>query len=367
MDKNQLKGDFSTTPFPQVLFHIWRTEKTGTLTIKGGKSQEKIPFKKGNIVGELASFPEGPFLQSLVEKEIIDSHALEEGKGDEAGKNSSAITALIERGLISPSRLWQFMEDFFKQELFSLFDLPSAEYSFKSENVAYESQLLKENQTIHLILQGIRQMRNNGSIEAHLPQEFEILETLNPTFLNKLHLEPYEKYVLALVDNTKSLKSIYEESKAGKRETQKCIYAFLMLGIVSTHPQREGKKHFAEFSPEEFEKILSAFNTKLGYIFKYISKEIGPVAYNTLSKCLDEIKPHLGPSFKELELRPDGSITVKSFLKMNISLPSDERWKNLTHGLNEILVAEVLAVKKTLGNTHESLLVENLEKMGELE
>jgi hypothetical protein len=34
--------------------------------------------------------------------------------------------------------------------------------------------------------------------------------------------------------------------------------------------------------------------------------------------------------------------------------------------MDEILVAEVLAVKRTLGPEHESTLVKNLEKIGDL-
>lgn len=366
MEKSQLQGNFSITPLSQALFLIWHTEKTGSLTIKEEKIDKKFYFKKGNIVGELASFPANDFLKSLVEKNTIDQSTREKCERYATKNNTSLVKSLIELAYFSPPHLWQLMEDFFKEDLFSLFDIAKADYYFKPENIPYESQILREDKTISLIIQGIRQMKNYDLIEAHLPPENEILEILSPFYIHQINLEPYEKYVLNLIDNSKSLKIIYDLSNIGKRETQKLIFAFFTVGIVSLHPKKEKTKHSAEFSHQEFDKILAAFNTKFSYIYKYISKEIGPVALNTLSKCLDDIKPHLGSSFQGFELRPDGSIKVKSFLRMTINLSSDERWKSLLNDLNEILTAEVLAVKRTLGNAHEATLVENLERIGEL-
>lgn len=366
MEESQLQGNFTTTPLPQVLFLIWRTEKTGSLIIKREKIHKILHFKKGNIVGELASFSENEFLKSLVEKNCIDSSRLEKCKRYASKNKVSLIKSLIELTIFSPPHLWQLMEEFFKEDFFSLFNFEKAEYYFKADNIPYESQLLRENQTLNLIINGIRQMKNYDLVETYLPSDREILENLSPFYLHQINLEPYEKYVLTLIDNSNSLKVIYDLSEIGKRETQKLIFAFLILGIVSLSQKKEKRKYSSEFSPEEFDRILAAFNTKFSYIYKYISKEIGPVALNTLHKCLNDIKPHLGPSFQGLELRPDGAIMIKSFLRMNINLPSDERWKNLIHGLNEILAAEVLTVKRTLGNAHEAALVENLEKIGEL-
>ena len=55
---------------------------------------------------------------------------------------------------------------------------------------------------------------------------------------------------------------------------------------------------------------------------------------------------------------------MDSLLKAKISLFSEEDRKVLLRDLNEILAAEVLAVKKTLGNEHESALIENLKEQG---
>lgn len=115
----------------------------------------------------------------------------------------------------------------------------------------------------------------------------------------------------------------------------------------------------------EFDKILDAFNDKFSYIYKYISKELGPVAFNVVEKCLEETKSHLSSLFQEIKFDREGRIEMNSILKANITYASQETKMSLIKDLNEILVAEVLAVKKNLGDDHESLLVKNLEKIGE--
>ncbi|MGZ7046046.1 MAG: hypothetical protein ACXVJK_06960, partial [Candidatus Aminicenantales bacterium] len=116
----------------------------------------------------------------------------------------------------------------------------------------------------------------------------------------------------------------------------------------------------------DMDKLFGVFNAKCSFIFKYISKEIGPVALSVIGNSLDDIRNRLDPAFQGLELKADGRIELKSFLKTNMNLIGDESRRNLLRSMDEILVAEVLAVKRTLGAGHESALVKGLERIGEL-
>ena len=60
----------------------------------------------------------------------------------------------------------------------------------------------------------------------------------------------------------------------------------------------------------------------------------------------------------------DGKVEFQSVLKSNIIISDRETRQGLIKSLNEILAAEILAVKKTLGNDSESTLIKNLEKIG---
>ena len=364
MEENSLQGNLDQIPFSFLLFEIWRKEKSGHLRIQKNKAEINLSLEKGTIVVERASFPEKDFLKTLVEKKIIDSS---EHKKCEAYANQNKVSlfrSLIESDFLSASSLWNLIEDFSKTLLFPLFDLSKASYLFNPRPFLPAHYFLREIQVLPLILEGVRQMRNFNLIEAYLPPDNATLQILSPSYFNLVNLEPHEKYLLKAI-NQNSLRNIYDSSDIGKKESQKIIFAFLSLGLVGVSGETNRNSGFPEFSPRELDRVLEAFNDKCSYIHKYISKEIGPVALNVLEKCLDEIKAYLGPLFQKIELRPDGTIEMKSILKANENLTYSENEKILIRGLNEILAAEVLIVKKTLGNDHERTLVKNLEKIGE--
>jgi hypothetical protein len=65
-------------------------------------------------------------------------------------------------------------------------------------------------------------------------------------------------------------------------------------------------------------------------------------------------------------VKPDGRIELRTLLRKNLGVSSDDGKRSLLRSFDEILAAEVLAVKRTLGNGHESALVKGLERMGDL-
>ena len=360
------QGSFDKIPFSKLLSHIWHSERSGRLEIKKGTAEKRLDFKKGNIIIEKDSFDVKFFFKTLIEKKILNSSSLKKCENFSAKNKTSLMKASIELGILSPSQLWKFMEDFIKEDFFPLFDCSQAEYFFDQKHLPQEAFIIFSISTLNLILQGVRQMQNFDLIKSHIPQGAEPLQILSPDNLNKVNLEPPEEYLFNLIANNKNLKDIYDFSELGKKETQKIVFVFFCLGALGLPQMKTQSQSPQEFSPAEVYKILDAFNSKCSYIFKYISKEIGPVALNVLEKCIEDTKPNISPFFQNIKLGLDGRIETNSILKTNISVPGKENQRTLLRDLNEILAAEILAVKKTLGNDHESMLVKNLEKTGEL-
>lgn len=364
MEENSFQGNLNQIPLPRLLFLIWQKENSGLLLIQREKEKKDLYFEKGNLFIERSSFPEKDFLKTLVRKKIMTVDQQKRCESHASQNKVSLLKALIECHVLSPSQLWKLIETFFEGQAFALFDW--AEASFLFDLQALEGHLrLSRIETPNFILQGIRQMRNFALIEAWLPPENEYAQILSPPHLHLLSFKPHEIYLLQAIDKS-SLKEVYDSSEIGKKETQKAIFTFLCLGIIGTSSGKFDLRSSPEFSAQAVERILSSFNEKCSYIYKYISKEIGPVALNVLEKTLEEVKSNLSPLFQEIELNPDGTFETKSILKTNRNLCGREELTDLLRDLNEILAAEVLTVKKTLGNEHESSLVKNLEKIGEI-
>lgn len=365
MDENSWRENLAATPLAQLLFRIWERKKSGHLRIQGDGVEKNLCFSKGDLALAEGFISERDFQTKLMLTHILNSQQVEESISYARENKISFPRALVECGLLSPSRAWEILTDFWREDLIPLFDWPQADCVFDSGTNPAEAQIFTAVSTLAFILQGIRRMKNFSLIEAFLPPDTESLQVLSPAHADILKLDAPEKYVLNIIQPSPRLQDLYAQSQLGKKETQRVIFTLFHLGLAGLSQQKNKLRPPAELSSAGLEKIWSDFNDKCSYIFKYTSKEIGPVALNVLEKALDEVRAKLGPPLQGLELRADGRIEFKPFPLMSLNLYNEESFKNFIRVLNEILVAEVLAVKKTLGNAHEAAVVKNLERIGE--
>jgi hypothetical protein len=170
-------------------------------------------------------------------------------------------------------------------------------------------------------------------------------------------LQPYEEHVLALVDGEKSVVEICRESEIGDNETLKVLYALIATGLVRS----KGRKVHTldqDFVPEDsLYGVVNSFNQMYGYVFRYMVREVGPIAENVLEKYLATLRESRKDVFAGVKLQKDGSLDA-AVLERNLNkAPEEERRALLVDGLNELLYAELLAVKRTLGSDHESNII----------
>jgi hypothetical protein len=271
----------------------------------------------------------------------------------------------VERGIIPPYRVWESLLEFWREELFAVFDWSRADLTFDPASNVPDAHIYALVSTPAFVLSGIRRMRRTDLIESLVPAETESLQVLSPAHADHLHLAPHEKHVLGILRSTPRLSDLYARSQAGKRETQRAVFAFLTLGLAGLSPTPNAAKPPLELSTAGLEKIWTEFNDKCSYIYRYISKEIGPVGLSVLEKSLEDIRARLAPPFLGLRLRADGRIEFSPFPLMSLNLFTEETRKSFLRVLNEILAGEVLAVKKALGDAHEAVVIKSLERIGE--
>jgi hypothetical protein len=359
-----LEGTFLETPFPRLLFRLWQKEASGRLRLQKDEEDKTLHFDKGRVVIEKQSLCEKDFLAALVKKRILPSEKVRQCDRYAGAHMISRIRALSELNLISPLPLWNLMESFFVRRLFTFFEWPEGRFAFEPGVSLAGGERLGLLQTHDLLLQGIRQMRDTRLIERNLPSENEPIYVSTPYFLHLLNFEPHERYALDVLHHATTLNAFYERCEMGKKDSQKALFAFVCLDILATPEKKTSARPAAEEPSAKPEKVLDALNEKCAYIHKYITKQIGPLAHTILGNCIDEVRPGLGPLFHKMKLLPDGRIEVDAAMSATAGHLAEEIFKGLVKGYSEILVAEVLAVKKSLGGSHESALVKNLEKVG---
>jgi len=129
----------------------------------------------------------------------------------------------------------------------------------------------------------------------------------------------------------------------------------------------KGRKQ-APLDPEAIERadyrgMVELYNQMYKYLFRHMSGEVGPIAEIILEKYLGELKGRPHSLFERVRLRRDGSLDPQQ-IELNVTrVKPFERRNRLVEALNELLYAELLAVKRTLGTSHEAQLIKTFRTM----
>ncbi|MHB8094109.1 MAG: DUF4388 domain-containing protein [Candidatus Aminicenantales bacterium] len=368
MDNESFQGDLAETPFYRILAAIGKEERSGTLHVSGQGSEERsFCIDKGSLAVERSAADDPGFLASLAGLGLAGQADLDRCLAVSSESGTGILRILVEERILSASRLWSFAEDFVKSRIYPLFNRPEGGFRFEPGQTSPETLLVRGIPLTNIILEGIRRMNNFAVIEASLPGPGESVQALSARAADHLDLAPHEKYVLNAAPAAVNLETLYRTSALGEREAKRCLLAHLVLGTLAVaQPKGKNSRPAPEITTGEVDRLFAVFNDKCSYIFKYISKEIGPVAHNVIEKSVDELQGKLDPAFQGCEVKPDGRIELRALLKRTVGALSDEARKSILRSFDEILASEVLAVKRTLGNRHEAVLVRGLEKIGDL-
>ncbi len=365
MAEDLWRGSLSETPLPLLLVHFWERRKSGTLRLKAEPGERSLLILRGEQAPADGFFSEELFRKRLLASRVIGALQMEDCAGFARERGVSLPRAIIERGALGSDRVFELVVDSWLEECQPAFDWPDGDFVFEPATETRAARIYTIVPTLDFVLKGIRRMRNFSQIEACLPAESETLQVLAPAHAGHIPLTPSERHVLRLLHESPQLQSLYTESQVGRKESMRTVWALVALGLAGV-PRSPGKVTApGDAAAGGIEKTWSDFNDRCSYVFRYMSKEIGPVSLNVLEKALDEVRPRLSPPLQGLELRGDGRVELKPFPVAALTALQPESRRALLDIMNEILVAEVLAVKKTLGNDHEAAVVRGLERVGE--
>jgi hypothetical protein len=363
VDQNAFRGDLAEACFPKVLGLIWREGRSGRLSVRKGPEERIFVFENGAWSMGPSSLDAPGFLKGLAGRGLVRPADLARVEALADGDAGRLMRGLIEEGVFRAGRAWELALAFSRDRIHEVFDWTGGNYELAPTPFPAEAAWVLGIRLPGLILEGIRRMGNFAVIEAGIPGPDEKLRPLVRRDEEPIPLAPHERYVLSAADGVDSLGEIVGTSPLGGKETKRALFALLVLGLVATE---KGDRHSSEYSLGDMDRLFEAFNDRCSFIYKYISKELGPVALNVFEKSLEEVRGRIDPAFQSCEVKPDGRIELRTLLRKNLGVSSDEGKRSLLRSFDEILAAEVLAVKRTLGNGHESALVKGLERMADL-
>jgi hypothetical protein len=349
-----LQGSLARLPLPDLLRELQGAAATGILSLSAGGARKTLYFKGGRVVFGTSNLPSdrlGEVLlrESKITPEQNDSSARSLAQGRRQGR------LLVEMGALTPDELWGAVQSQVREIVFSVFQWDEGQFHFEESVLPERERITLDLDVTGLILEGIRRMDPGGAIRARYPDGQLVVARAEMPLAGLLH--PWEEHVLALVDGERAVSEICLESDAGEGQTLKALYAFLCTGIV----RGRGRKVRAldqDFVPEDTTlAVLDSFNGMYRQVLAYMVKEVGPIAENVVAKYLASVRESRKDVLQDVAMRRDGSLE-ETAIEHNLQLLDEQqRRPALVDALNELLYAELFAVRRTLGADHEATLV----------
>jgi uncharacterized protein DUF4388 len=289
----------------------------------------------------------------LITREQCDLALRRVAAGEKLGR------ALLEEGGLTLRALLEARRRQAGQISASVFEWEEGEFVFHEGESPPDSETEVELPIRETILEGIRSVRNVALFRRRMPFDDWVFEPLSAEADGApFALDPHELHVLHLVDGTRSLGQIGALSEFGPDETLRALFLLFVTGRTK---MRAGvARDAAEEGVDGLEEILERYNGMFGLVYQYFMKEVGPISEHLLARSVQEMSETHAALFHHTSLGGDGTVNTVVLRENLASLAGGRRRDALIQGLNELLYAELLVLKRTLGPEHEGRVLRAL-------
>jgi hypothetical protein len=369
MISKSFKGDLSKIGIPDVFEYLRRSHKTGLLTFRQDRVKKSLYIKNGNVIFARSNLSEERLGNLLLFWGLITKDQYAESVALlSSSKRQGRI--LVEMGAISPKQLWEGVQNQIRHIVYSLFNWREGKFYFVDGELPGRENITADVGVSELIAEGIRRITDPSLVLHRLNSRDAILTQADP-LPDPFKLEPFERHVLHLVNGKRTLQEICSESEIGDAETLKVLYMLLSIGYTKVKSGGETMKETPEQPPQQHQQIslneaitvIGNYNRMFSYLYRYMTREVGPITEHLLNKYLTELRENQASVLKNVGLRKDGTLDGTA-IQLNLSeMKHEHRKELLLTALNEFLYVGILAVKRTLGPEHETRVIETLKDL----
>lgn len=354
------RGRLSKFSLPQVLASLREANRTGVLSLVNAGVHKSVYFKDGKVVFAASSLTHDRLGEVLLRGGKISADAyLRLSSHIRGGQRLGK--ALVEGGVLSPKDLWWAIEQQVREIVASVFSWEDGYFHFEDDDRPKREKITVDLDVEALIVEGVRRIDGTGPLREHFLPTDSILERTGKEV--PVELEPHETHVLGLIDGKRTVMEVCRESEIGEAETRKVIHALFSVGVLASKSESSRSAEEQAAGGQDYAAMIELYNEMYRQLFRHMSGEVGPIAEIILEKYLNELKDRPGSLFGRVRFERDGSLDPEQLGRNVLQIQDSRRKDALIEALNELLYAELLAVKRTLGASHESQLIQVFEKM----
>jgi Domain of unknown function (DUF4388) len=354
---SSFRGRLKALSIADLLEFLRVLNRRGLLTVSGEAVTVGLYLQEGRLVHATSSrdadrLSELLLRWGLVSRAQYDDAMRRAAAGERIGKALVAAGGLTPRGLLE-ARARQV-----RQIALSLFDWSAGEFAFLEGEAPDDEGILVAIDLLELVAEGIRTLRTPGLFRERMPSPEWVFEPI-PAAERKasVALEAQEDYVLRLVDGSRTVGALVEASEFPEAETLRILFLMVCVGILKmkSFPTAED-----EGTVETTGDIVRRYNGMYGRVFQHLMREVGPISEPLLGKALRELQGSVPVLFSRASFGGDGTLDAAVLDENLRGLSGARRRETLVQGLNELLYAELLLVRRTLGPEHEGRVLRAL-------
>ncbi len=363
-----ISGSLGELDVASILALMHRQALDGRLKVSAARFTKTVWMQDGCVVFAQSTRADDALGSYLLGRGAIDAAELEKARRRMQKNRCRLGRVLMEMGQLTPERLWSEVGGHMRAIVFSLFPLRDGRY-----DILHPVTEARENIRLRLpvpeaILEGVRAIRDEEFVASRFAPGLALYPSPEGAALDA-ELKPHEAHVLALVGDGVPLEEIVARSELLRFDTLKVIYALRVLGRIGDRrrPGRAPTPHASIGAPAafaSFDEALREYNAKFETIYRLLSKEIGPVAHAILADSITAVVETIPSCFRALEIRADGRLEERSILKGVWHEDFAGSGGEFLRGLEEILYAEIFAVKRHLGKEYESQILQWIRNPG---
>lgn len=236
-----LSGRLRDTKLPTLLRFLQRNKKTGILNVRRNDLDKSIYIKNGDIVFAVSKYSDDRLGEILLKTGRINLDQYETSVKLLKQTRKRQGTILVEQGFITPKELFMAVTYQVKEIIMSLFTWIDGDYLFQDGDLPSEEVITLRMSTARLIYEGVHRNHDFTRLRREIPPLNTPLQiTIDPMVLfQDVGLEPPSQQLISLIDGTKTVEEIFQQSALPAFETLKCLYFLIAVGLVETRTVEE--------------------------------------------------------------------------------------------------------------------------------
>ncbi len=353
-------GRLKALSISDVLEFLRVLSRRGVLVLKDGEREVCLQVGEGRIVATLSNEQDGDLAGFLLSEGKL-SREQRDALLERERQGARTARVLVEAGILTPRNLWEAWRRQAQHLVAELFEWDAGEFRFREGAQIPGGGMDLGLPILEVVGEGIRSVRNMALFSERMPSEGAVFEAI-PVHeaAGALPLEPHERYVLSLIDGQRSLAELVRSSEIGRAETLRVVFLLFSSGYLKMRAFQSGPE---ASSDDRTLPLIRRYNEMFAYLHRYLLKEVGPIGEAILSRYLLEQIEQRPELLGGQKLGRDGTLDDRLIARAARGL-RDGSEEGVVDGLNEILYAELLAIRRTLGPQHEGRAVQGLRELG---